>query len=182
MTFPTALENLNIVSQATLPPPAQLHDDIAPSALGMRTVSQARRAAGQILSGQDPRLFVVVGPCSIHDPVAAMEYARKLKAERGTIIYRIGVRQGRGEQKRNRDAYYWAWVEQGHIARGPGGALKGGVRSKSLQRRRLRAGGGKVVPPHPFFKPAFESAGSRALQVFNERLTRAIAKYSRTTK
>ncbi len=80
MTFPTALENLNIVSQATLPPPAQLHDDIAPSALGMRTVSQARRALGQILSGQDPRLFVVVGPCSIHDPAAAMEYARKLKA------------------------------------------------------------------------------------------------------
>lgn len=42
--------------------------------------------------------------------------------------------------------------------------------------------GGKVVPPHPFFKPAFESAGSRALQVFNERLTRAIAKYSQKTK
>ena len=80
MTFPTALENLNIVSQSTLPPPTQLHDDIAPSALGMQTVSQARRALGQILSGQDPRLFVVVGPCSIHDPAAAMAYARKLKA------------------------------------------------------------------------------------------------------
>lgn len=80
MTFPTALENLNIVSQATLPPPAQLHDDIAASAQGMQTVSLARRALGQILSGQDRRLFVVVGPCSIHDPVAAMDYARKLKA------------------------------------------------------------------------------------------------------
>ncbi|MDP2370060.1 3-deoxy-7-phosphoheptulonate synthase [Rhodoferax sp.] len=80
MTFPTALENLNIVSQSTLPPPAQLHDDIAPGAQGMQTVSQARRALGQILSGQDSRLFVVVGPCSIHDPVAAMAYAHKLKA------------------------------------------------------------------------------------------------------
>ncbi|MBK6294519.1 MAG: 3-deoxy-7-phosphoheptulonate synthase [Rhodoferax sp.] len=80
MTFPTALENLNIVSQATLPPPAQLHDDIAPGALGTQTVGQARRALGEILSGRDRRLFVVVGPCSIHDPVAAMEYARKLKA------------------------------------------------------------------------------------------------------
>ena len=80
MTFPTALENLNIVSQSTLPPPTQLHDDIAPSAQGMQTVSQARRALGQILSGQDTRLFVVVGPCSIHDPVAAMAYAHKLKA------------------------------------------------------------------------------------------------------
>ena len=57
-----------------------MHDDIAPGALGTQTVGQARRALGEILSGRDRRLFVVVGPCSIHDPVAAMEYARKLKA------------------------------------------------------------------------------------------------------
>lgn len=80
MTFPTALENLNIVSQATLPSPAQLHEDIAPSPEATRTVSQARQTLCQILQGQDSRLFVVVGPCSIHDPLAAMEYAHKLKA------------------------------------------------------------------------------------------------------
>ncbi|MBT9507915.1 3-deoxy-7-phosphoheptulonate synthase [Rhodoferax sp.] len=80
MTFPTALENLNIVSQATLPSPAQLHEDIAPSPEATRTVSQARQTLCQILQGQNSRLFVVVGPCSIHDPLAAMEYAHKLKA------------------------------------------------------------------------------------------------------
>ena len=80
MPFPTALENLNVVSQLTLLPPSQLHDDIPVTTQATRTVSEARRTLAAILSGHDPRLFVVVGPCSIHDIKAAMEYARKLKA------------------------------------------------------------------------------------------------------
>ncbi|MDD5332697.1 MAG: 3-deoxy-7-phosphoheptulonate synthase [Rhodoferax sp.] len=80
MTFPTALENLNIVSQHTLLPPSQLHEDIPASARATRTVGAARRALAEILSGRDRRLFVVVGPCSIHDTTAALEYAQHLKA------------------------------------------------------------------------------------------------------
>jgi 3-deoxy-7-phosphoheptulonate synthase len=80
MPFPTALENLNVVSQLTLLPPTQLHDDIPVSAQATRTVSEARHTLAAILSGRDRRLFVVVGPCSIHDVPAAMEYARRLKA------------------------------------------------------------------------------------------------------
>jgi 3-deoxy-7-phosphoheptulonate synthase len=80
MTFPTELENLNVVSQLTLLPPSQLHDDIPASARATQTVSTARRTLGAILSGRDPRLLVVVGPCSIHDTKAALEYAHRLKA------------------------------------------------------------------------------------------------------
>ena len=80
MPFPTALENLNVLSQFTLLPPSQLHDDIPVSAHATRTVSEARRTLAAILSGKDRRLIVVVGPCSIHDIAAAMEYAHKLKA------------------------------------------------------------------------------------------------------
>jgi 3-deoxy-7-phosphoheptulonate synthase len=80
MTFPTQLENLNVVSQLTLPPPSALHEDIPAPAQATQTVTAARRALAAILSGQDKRLFCVVGPCSIHDPKAAMEYAGKLKA------------------------------------------------------------------------------------------------------
>ena len=79
MPFPTALENLNVLSQLTLLPPSQLHDDIPASARATQTVSAARRTMASILAGGDRRLFVVVGPCSIHDPVAAMEYAQRLK-------------------------------------------------------------------------------------------------------
>ena len=80
MTFPTALENLNVVSQQTLLPPSQLHEDIPASTRATQTVGTARRTLANILSGRDPRLFVVVGPCSIHDIRAAMEYAHRLKA------------------------------------------------------------------------------------------------------
>jgi len=45
-------------------------------------VAEARRSIRQILQGASGRLLVVIGPCSIHDPVAAIEYARRLAAER----------------------------------------------------------------------------------------------------
>jgi 3-deoxy-7-phosphoheptulonate synthase len=47
-----------------------------------RLVGETRQAVRRILHGLDDRLLVVIGPCSIHDPAAALEYARKLKAER----------------------------------------------------------------------------------------------------
>ncbi len=80
MIFPTALENLNVVAQTTLLPPSQLHDEIPATARATLTVNAARRSLIDILGGQDARLFVVVGPCSIHDPRAAMEYAQRLRA------------------------------------------------------------------------------------------------------
>jgi 3-deoxy-7-phosphoheptulonate synthase len=45
-------------------------------------VGQTRRAIRRIIQGEDDRLLVIMGPCSIHDPTAALEYARRLKAER----------------------------------------------------------------------------------------------------
>ncbi|HEY5580328.1 MAG TPA: 3-deoxy-7-phosphoheptulonate synthase [Rhodoferax sp.] len=80
MTFPSALENLNVLSQHTLLSPSQLHDEVPASARATQTVSAARKAVADILSGLDPRLLVVVGPCSIHDLTAAKDYAQRLKA------------------------------------------------------------------------------------------------------
>jgi len=47
-----------------------------------RLIGQTRSTIHQIMTGKDDRLLVVIGPCSIHDPESAMEYARRLKAER----------------------------------------------------------------------------------------------------
>jgi 3-deoxy-7-phosphoheptulonate synthase len=80
MTFPTALENLNVLAQQTLLPPSALHDAVPASERATRTVSAGRTAVANILQGRDPRLLVVVGPCSIHDLVAAKDYALGLKA------------------------------------------------------------------------------------------------------
>jgi 3-deoxy-7-phosphoheptulonate synthase len=80
MTFPNAFENLNVLSQHTLLPPSQLHDAVPASARATQTVGAARQVVASILSGRDPRLLVVVGPCSIHDIAAAMDYAHRLQA------------------------------------------------------------------------------------------------------
>lgn len=79
MTFPNAFENLNILAQQALLPPSALHDAVPASERATRTVSSARATVANILKGQDKRLLVVVGPCSIHDIGAAMDYAQKLK-------------------------------------------------------------------------------------------------------
>ena len=47
-----------------------------------KLITHTRRAVHQILHGKDDRLLVIIGPCSIHDPAAAMEYARRLKEQR----------------------------------------------------------------------------------------------------
>ena len=79
MPFPNAFENLNVLSQQTLLPPAALHDAVPASERATHTVSSARQTVAKILSGADARLLVVVGPCSIHDVTAAMDYAQRLK-------------------------------------------------------------------------------------------------------
>ena len=59
--------------------PAVLRDRLPLSRAGEHAVSTSRREIEAVLTGQDDRLLVVVGPCSVHDPVAAMEYAHRLK-------------------------------------------------------------------------------------------------------
>jgi len=80
MTFPNALENLNVLAQHTLLSPSALHDAVPASDRATHTVSAARTTVANILQGRDPRLLVVVGPCSIHDLTAARDYAQGLKA------------------------------------------------------------------------------------------------------
>jgi 3-deoxy-7-phosphoheptulonate synthase len=66
-----------------LPPPEHLIRFFPIAGTPVETlIGSTREAIRRILNGRDDRLLVVMGPCSIHDPVAALEYARKLKAER----------------------------------------------------------------------------------------------------
>ncbi|MCL6414597.1 3-deoxy-7-phosphoheptulonate synthase [Aestuariirhabdus sp. Z084] len=74
------IENLNIESQEILITPGELKAEIPLSESAYKTVDDGRQVIRNILDGKDHRLFVVVGPCSIHDTKAAMDYARKLKA------------------------------------------------------------------------------------------------------
>ena len=73
------VHNINVDSQDVLVTPEQLNDTLPMSDAVRATVSESRQAIWDILDRVDPRLFVVVGPCSIHDTEAAMDYARRLK-------------------------------------------------------------------------------------------------------
>ncbi|QNM98953.1 3-deoxy-7-phosphoheptulonate synthase [Chitinimonas koreensis] len=62
-----------------MPSPAELRERLPLSERAAATVQAGRRVLRDILDRSDPRLFVVVGPCSIHDPAAGLEYARRLR-------------------------------------------------------------------------------------------------------
>jgi len=72
-------ENLHVAAFLAIPTPQQLHQDLPLTERAAQTIKNGRESLNLILQGQDKRKFVVVGPCSIHDPIAGMEYARRLK-------------------------------------------------------------------------------------------------------
>src|SRR6185503_14480975 len=71
-------DDLRISGVRALIPPQLLLEELPMDAAALATVSTARHAVHRVLHGADQRLVVVVGPCSIHDREAAMEYARRL--------------------------------------------------------------------------------------------------------
>ncbi len=79
MNTNVAINDLNINSNTALMTPAALKAQLPMSLQAQATVSSARQVVRNILDGQDKRLFVVVGPCSIHDIQAAHDYANRLK-------------------------------------------------------------------------------------------------------
>ena len=71
-------DDTRITGMAEVRDAQSLLEEIPLSEQGSSFVFNTRKACSEIIKGNDPRLLVVVGPCSIHDPVAAMEYAEKL--------------------------------------------------------------------------------------------------------
>src|SRR5271165_4812386 len=76
MHLPTA--DIRIRATRPLIAPAVLEEEIPLEDAGAALVARTRREIAAIITGADDRLLVVVGPCSIHDPAAAFEYARRL--------------------------------------------------------------------------------------------------------
>lgn len=74
-----SIDNLHIAAFHSMPTPDEIQALMPLSEPAAVTVEQGRADLIKILTGQDNRRFVVVGPCSIHDPVAGLDYARRLK-------------------------------------------------------------------------------------------------------
>ena len=72
------IENLRVESVTPLITPLALKKELPPTDAACRTVARGRETIRALLERRDPRLLVIVGPCSIHDPAAALDYAKRL--------------------------------------------------------------------------------------------------------
>ena len=75
-----ALNNVHITDEQVLLTPDQLKAEFPLNIEQEAQIAQSRQTISEIIAGRDPRLLVVCGPCSIHDPEAAIEYAHRFKA------------------------------------------------------------------------------------------------------
>ncbi len=73
------IQDINVRETIPLVAPRYLKSEETISDAAMRTVLENRELVKRILAGQDQRMMAIVGPCSIHDPTAGLEYARKLR-------------------------------------------------------------------------------------------------------
>lgn len=85
------LSNVHVERIVSLVSPAMLQLRLQTSEAVSRTVIEGRNAIANILAGRDDRLLVIVGPCSIHDEQAALEYAERLAALRQRVAGRLEV-------------------------------------------------------------------------------------------
>lgn len=138
-------------------------------AAGAVFVAEARRRAPVL---REPRRGRVAGALQR----AIRSVSRR--SPRGVVKQFVGVRATRAQTKSGVDPFYWRFLEGGWIPRGPGQRFKGGTRRRRLERGRAVAGGARRVA-YPFLKPAFDAAGSRALNAFNQAVTDGIAKESK---
>ena len=89
------IQDIHVVATEALVAPRALKAELAVDERVAQTVVEARQAVRRIIRGEDARLLCLVGPCSIHDPVAAMDYARRLArlrerfADRMFILMRV---------------------------------------------------------------------------------------------
>ena len=74
-----AVDDLNVVSQEILISPDALKTELPLTETALKSVTEGRQTIRNILDRKDHRMFVVIGPCSIHDVEAAKDYARRLK-------------------------------------------------------------------------------------------------------
>lgn len=120
------------------------------------------------------RKGVVVQPGTLRRSV----YQFRMRATAGNVAYRISVRKGSRAKTSKKygklDAYYWPWVHEGHLVRGPGQKIRGGVRRATLERNRLKSGGAKMVPPNRFLKRAFDTKQKAAIDATYARMEKLV--------
>ncbi len=90
-TAPQPTQDLNVVSTELLTAPQAMKQELPLTAAANQVVVESRETIKAILAGEDPRLLIVLGPCSIHDEQAALEYAERLVKLRDAVAEQLFV-------------------------------------------------------------------------------------------
>ncbi|MGA2411959.1 MAG: 3-deoxy-7-phosphoheptulonate synthase [Candidatus Binataceae bacterium] len=85
------IQDLHVITTEPLISPRALKDELPADEVIAETVASARETIRRILKGQDNRLLCLIGPCSIHDPVAALDYAERLARLQRAVEHRLYV-------------------------------------------------------------------------------------------
>lgn len=83
--------DLNVAETISLVCPRQMKQDLPTSPAARKTVVESRETIKQILNGADKRVLIIIGPCSIHDEKAALEYAERLQTLREEVAEKLYV-------------------------------------------------------------------------------------------
>ncbi len=110
-----ATDDLRIRAIRELSPPAHLVREFPCSARAAETTSASRVAAHRILQGEDDRLLVVVGPCSIHDAEAALDYAQRLSQLRQRLGDELEVVMRVYFEKPRTTVGWKGWINDPHL-------------------------------------------------------------------
>lgn len=148
-----------------------------------KSVRNANGAAGAVLrSAVKRQVGQGQGPKSRTGTLKASVYLKRSRrstggAERHYVGVRgkAVVRKRKGQAVSVGGAFYWRFLEGGWYPRGPGKKLRGGDRSRALQRQRNAAAGAKFVQ-YRFIQPAFEQARGRAVDAFFKRMNRELVR------
>jgi 3-deoxy-7-phosphoheptulonate synthase len=90
-SYPDQVQDVRIAGMRPLVSPALLLDELPLPEAAARVVVDGRRSVARILDRRDDRLLAIVGPCSVHDPEAALDYARRLAELAAELADRIFV-------------------------------------------------------------------------------------------
>lgn len=135
MNMPMNAQNLEkaqpVNDASVLPTPRQLRAQFPVSALLAAQIDQHREAIRRILHGQDHRVLVVVGPCSVHDEVAALEYGERLAALADHVSDRFLIVM-RAYLEKPRTTVGWKGLLYDPERTGTGDLNQGLVRSRRL--------------------------------------------------
>jgi 3-deoxy-7-phosphoheptulonate synthase len=85
------IQDLHVIATEPLVAPRMLKEQLPAGDAVAKTVIEARQTVRRVLRGEDSRLLCIVGPCSIHDPEAALDYARRLAGLRKRLIERLFI-------------------------------------------------------------------------------------------